>query len=77
MTTHHGGTGHTGEDRELDSHIEDATGIDIDPNNDNASTNSSDTMIAFGGSEVDGHLGNLLPNGQADLNMLAREVNNI
>ena len=41
MMTHHRGTVHTGEDRELDSHIEDASG-------------------------------NLLPNSQADLNVLAR-----
>ena len=48
MTTHHGGAGHTHKDRDLDSHIEDARGIDIGPDNDSASTNSLDTTIAFG-----------------------------
>ena len=38
MTTCHGGAGHTGEDRELESHIEDVRGIDIDPDNNNANT---------------------------------------
>ena len=37
MTTHHRGACHTGEDRELNSHIEDDGGIDIGPNNDSAS----------------------------------------
>ena len=60
MTTCHRGTGHTGKDRDLNSHIEDTGGIDIGPNNDNESTNNSDTMIAFGGLEVDGCLRNLL-----------------
>ena len=41
MTTCYGGTGHTGKDRELNSHVEDTAGIDIGPDNDNASTNSS------------------------------------
>ena len=49
MTTHHGGTGHTGEDRNLNSYIEDTGDIDIGPNNDNESTKSLDTMLAFGG----------------------------
>ena len=31
-------------------------------------------MIAFRGSEADGHIGDLLPNSQADLNILAREI---
>ena len=37
MATHHGGTGHTCEDRDLDSHVQDTKGIDIGPNNDNES----------------------------------------
>ena len=49
--------------------------MDIGPNNDNESTNSLDTMIAFGGSEADGHLGDLLPNSKANLGILAREIN--
>ena len=59
--------GHTGEDRDLNPHIEDTEGIDIGHNNDNESTNHSDTMLSFGGSEVDGCHGNLLPNSQANL----------
>ena len=39
MTTHHGGTGHTGKDRELDSHIEDTRGMDIGSNIDKESIN--------------------------------------
>ena len=54
MTTHHGGAGQTCKDRDLNFHIEDTRGMDIGPNNDNESTDSSDIMIAFGGSEVDG-----------------------
>ena len=51
MTTDHRGAGHEGEDRDLNSHVEDARNID-----DNESTNSSETMLDFGGSEVDGNL---------------------
>ena len=50
-----------GKDRDLDSHIEDARGIDIRPENDNESTNSSDSTIAFGDSEADGHHSNFYP----------------
>ena len=34
-------------------------------------------MIAFRGSEADDHLSNLLPNTQADLNILTREVHSL
>ena len=51
----------------LDSHVEDARNID-----DNESTNSSETTTAFGGSEMDAFLVNLLPNSQTDLNILAK-----
>ena len=52
MTTHHGGTGHIWEDGDLNSHIdittkEDSRGIDIGPNNNNESTNSSDAALLF------------------------------
>ena len=77
MTTYHGGTGGTGKDRDLNSHIEDTGGIDIGPSNDNESTNSLDTMFAFGVSEADGHFGDLLPNSQANLTILAREINSL
>ena len=51
--------------------------MDKGPNNDNESTNSSDTMIAFRGLEVDGHLYNLLLNSQAKVGILAREINSL
>ena len=72
MTTHHGGMGYAGEDKDLVSHIEDARNID-----DNESTNSSETMITFRGSEVNGYLSDLLPNSQADLNILARKIHSL
>ena len=62
ITTCHGGVGHIGKHRDLNSHVEDTRGIDIEPYNDNKSTNSSDTMIACRKSEVDGHLSDLLSN---------------
>ena len=72
MITCHGGVRHTGKDRDLDSHVEDTRNID-----DNECTNSSETMIAFGGSEMDGCLGNHLPNKQVDLNVLMREIQSL
>ena len=36
-----------------------------------------DTMIAFRGSEVDGHLGDLLPNSQTSLDILTRKITNL
>ena len=82
MTTCNRGTGHIGEDRDLNSHIDIATegdtgGIDIGPNNANESKNSLDTILAFGGSEVDGCLSDLLPSSQANLTILTREINNL
>ena len=77
MTTHHRGTGHTGKDRELNSHIEDIGGIYIGPNNDNESTNSSDTTIAFEGSEADGHLSDLLHSSHVNLTVPTREINSL
>ena len=77
MTTCHRGTGHTGEDRDLNFHIEDTGGIDIGPNNDNESTNSLHTMLAYEGSEADGCLSNLLPSSQANLTILTREINSL
>ena len=60
------------EDRNLNSHVEDTRNIC-----NNESTNSSETMIDLRASEVDGCLGNLLPNSQADLNILAREIHTL
>ena len=76
MTTGHRGAGHTGEDRDLDSHIEDTRGIDIGPSNDNENTVWIPWLL-FGGSEADGYLSDLLPNGQANLSMLTREINSL
>ena len=78
----HRGTGHTGKKGDLNSHVDittkrDTRGIDIDPINDNEGTNSSDTTLAFGGLEVDGHLGNLLPSSQANLTIFTREINSL
>ena len=75
MTTCHRGTGHTGKDIELNSHVEDTGGIDIGTNNDNESRNSSDTTIAFGGSEAGGC--SLLHHSQVNLTVLTREINSL
>ena len=77
MNTHHGGTEHTDKGRDLDPHIEDTRGMDIGPCNNNKSRNSSDTMIASRGSQVDGHLSDLLLNSQANLGILAREISSL
>ena len=77
MTTHHRGTGHTDKARDLYSHVENTGGIDIGPDNDNESTNSSDTTITFGGLEADGCLGDLLHSSQANLTVLTREINSL
>ena len=54
MATHHRGAGHP-INRYIDLHIEDTECINTGPDNDNESTSGSDTTIAFGGSEADGH----------------------
>ena len=77
MTTHHGGIGHTGEDRELISHLEVTGHIDICPDNDSESIKGSDATIPFEGSEADGHLGDLLHSSQANLTALTREINSL
>ena len=66
MTTCPRGTGHTGKDGDLNSHVDittegDTGGIDIGSHKDNESTNSLDNKLAFGGLEVDGHFSDLLP----------------
>ena len=43
MTTCHRGVGHTDEDRDLNSHVEDTGNVD-----NNESTKTSETTIAFG-----------------------------
>ena len=61
MTSNHRGVGHAGEDMDLNFHVEDTRNI-----GDNESTNSSETTIAFRGSEADGCLGNLPSYSQSD-----------
>ena len=72
MATHHGGTGHL-VDRDINLHIEDTEGINTGLDNDNESTSGSDTTIALGGSEADGHPDELTPSNQAKLTALAWE----
>ena len=72
MTTYHGGVGHAGKDRDLDPHVEDTRNID-----DNESTNNSETTNALRESEIDDHLIDLLPNSQADLNILAKDIHSL
>ena len=76
MATHHGGTG-CPVDRDIDLHTEDMEGINTEPDNNNKSTSDSDTTVAFGGSETDGHHGGLIPNNQAKLTALMRELHNL
>ena len=61
MATHHGDAG-CPIDRDIDLHIEDAetTGLD----NDNGSISGSDTTIALGGPEAEGHPDELIPSNQ-------------
>ena len=72
MATHHGGAGHP-IDRDINLHVEDpeATGID------NESISGSDTIVALGGLEVGGNIEELLPNNQARLTALTREINEL
>ena len=46
-------------------------------NDNNESTHSLDTTVAFGELETDGHLGNPLPNNQLNLSILAREIHSL
>ena len=72
MTTCHRGVGHVDKDRDLNSHVEDTGNTD-----DNESTNNSESVIVFGGSEADSHLSHLPPNSQADLHILTREIHSL
>ena len=64
MASHHGGAG-CPVDRDINLHIGEAEGIETGPDNDNESTSGSDTTVAFGGSDADGHPSELIPNKQA------------
>ena len=72
LATHHGGVGHADKTIDFNSHVEDTRNID-----DNEITNSTETVIALRGSEMDGCLGNFLPNSHADLNILATEIHSL
>ena len=63
--------GHTGKDRDFHSNIEDTANID------NECRNGSETMLALRGSEVDSYLSDLLPNREADLNILTKEIHSL
>ena len=72
MATHHRGT-ECPLDRDINLHIEDSetTGLD----NENESTSGSDTTVVLGGSEVGGHLNDLIHSNQAQLMALTQEIN--
>ena len=76
MATHDRGAG-CPVDIEIDPHIVDTEGINTGPDNDNESTSGSDTTIAFGGSEADGHPSKLIPSNQAKLTALMREMHDL
>ena len=73
MATHCRGTRHP-VDRDINLHIEDTEGLKMGPDNDNDCTSGSDTTNAFGGSEVDCHPSKLIPNNQAKLTALVRDM---
>ena len=64
MATHHGGAG-CPIDRDINLHIEDMEGINTGPDNNNEGTSGSDTTVAFGGSEADGHPNEHIPSNEA------------
>ena len=74
MATHHRGTGFP-LDRDIDLNIEDSetTGID----NDNESIHGSDTTVALGGPEAEGHPNDPIYSNQAKLMALTREINDL
>ena len=74
MATHHGGAG-CPLDRDIDLLVEDAETSGLD--SDNESTNHSDTTVALGGPEAEGHPKELIPSNQAKLTALTRELNDL
>ena len=74
MATHHGGAG-CPIDRDINLYIEDAETTSLD--NDNVSTSGSETTIALGGPEAEGHPDELICNNQTKLTALTREMNNL
>ena len=71
-----GGAGHPIV-RDFNLHIEDAEGINAGLDNDNESTIGSDTTVALGGPEADGHPDELISSNQAKLTALIREINDL
>ena len=76
MATHHRDAGCL-VDRDIDLYIEDTEGTNTGSDNDNESTTGSDTTIAFGGSEVDGHPSDHMANNHAKVTALTREIHNL
>ena len=74
MATCHGGTG-CPLDRDISLHIDNAetTGLD----NNNESISGSDTIIALGGPEAEGHPNELIPSNQAKFSTLLREIKDL
>ena len=70
MASHHRSTGWL-IDRDINLYIEDAENTGID--NDNKSISGSDTTIALGYPEAEGHPNELIPSKQAKLTALMRE----
>ena len=72
MATHHGGTG-CPLDRDTNLYIKEAMGID----DDNERSHGSDTTVALGGQEVEGHPDDLTFSNQDKLAALMREINDL
>ena len=74
MATHHRGAG-CPIARVIDLHVEDTETKGLD--NDNESISSSDTTIALGGPEAEGHPNELILSKQAKLTALMRDINDL
>ena len=72
MATHHGGA-RCPLNRGIDLHTEDPESTDID----NESTHSSNTTVALGGPEAEGHHKDPVYNNHVKLTTLKREINNL
>ena len=72
MATHHGATG-CPLDRGIDLHAEDPEPTDID----NESIHSSDTTVALGGLEAEGHSKDPVYSHHNKLAALVREINDL
>ena len=72
MATCHGGAG-CPLDRDINLHLEEVNGI----NNINESTHGSDTAVAFGGPEAEGHPDDPIYSNEDKLTALMREINDL